>query len=186
MACLKNVKDEGTLETQLYVVFNHGRDTAYRDCRQHLDSIFESLRQIPYQAPATARSPMVIANDLMDNLTAICEAIHNYSFRIFAYRVNKRLSKLSAIRGHIEEDRGEFTPQQRSVLMKFLRHVEAIIEIVTNAQATEHLSTIEIQTLIKIYSYWTKHNLLPKDSLADDKLKVTLLDNADAWLAEGT
>jgi hypothetical protein len=189
MACLKNAKDEGTLETQLYVVFNHERDTAYSDCRQHLDSIFESLRQVPYQAPATAAtagSPKVIANDLIDNLTAICEAIHNYSFRIFAYRVNKRLSKLSAIQEHIDQDRTHFTPEQRSTLMTFLRHVGGIIKVVANAQATEHLSTIEIHTLIKTYSYWTKHNLLPKDSLANDKIKVTLLDTADAWLAEGT
>jgi hypothetical protein len=131
-----------------------------------------------------AGSPKVIADDLMDNLTAICAAIHNYSFRIFAYRVNKRLSKLSAIQEHIDQDRTHFAPEQRSTLMMFLEHVEGIIRTVATAQATEQLSSSVIQMLLKTYSYWKKHNLIPKDPLA--KNRFTLLDAADAWLAEGT
>jgi hypothetical protein len=95
----------------------------------------------------------------------------------------KREHKLSDIRGYIEQDQTHFTPQRRSTLVKFLKHVDAIIMIVAVAQTTKQLSTISIKMLLRIYSYWTKHDLLPKDSLADKK--VTLLDNADAWLAEG-
>ena len=54
---------------------------------------------------------------------------------------------------------------------------------VAKAQATntKQLSAMNIDMLFSIYLYWTQHNLLPKDPLADNK--VTLLDNLDAWLA---
>ena len=46
-ACLKD--DKGTLETQLYIVFNHEEDEAPRRCGQHLQSIFKMLQKVPYQ-----------------------------------------------------------------------------------------------------------------------------------------
>jgi hypothetical protein len=65
----------------------------------------------------------------------------------------------------------------------FLEHVDAIIMKVAQAQTTKQLSSTFIKMLLSIYSYWTNHNILPKDSPADKKL--TLLDRTDAWLAEG-
>ena len=91
--------------------------------------------------------------------------------------------KLSEIRGYIEQDRTHFSPQCRSTLVLFLQHVDMVITDVANAQDTKELPAISIRMFLSIYSYWTEHNLLPKDSLADNRL--TLLDNADAWLAKG-
>ncbi|KAF8495875.1 hypothetical protein F5888DRAFT_1907502 [Russula emetica] len=129
--------------------------------------------------------PKVISNELENDFTEICRAIHNYSFDIFAHRVSgvtKREHKLSDIRGYIELDQTHFTPQRRSTLVKFLKHVDAIIMIVAVAQTTKQLSTISMKMLLSMYSYWTEHDLLPKDSLTYNK--VTLLDDADAWLAD--
>ena len=67
--------------------------------------------------------------------------------------------------------------------MKFLDGVDMIIKHVAKAQTTKQLSTIFIKLLLRIYSYWTEHNLLPKDSLADNK--ISLLGDADEWLAGG-
>jgi hypothetical protein len=181
MACLKD--DKGTLETRLYVVFNHEDDEAARRCPQHLQVIFNMLRQVPYKPPAMYGSLKVIANELEDDFIEICRAIHNYSFDIFAHRVTKREHKLSDIRGYIELDRTHFTSQHRSTLVAFLEDVDRIIMNVANAQTTKQLSTISIKMLLSMYLYWTEHDLLPKDSLAHNK--VTLLDNADAWLSDG-
>ncbi len=184
MACLKD--DKGTLETRLYIVFNHEDDEAARSCPQHLQFIFEMLRQVPYKPPSMDGSPNVIAKDseLENELIKVCRAIHNYSFDIFAHRVTKREHKLSEISGYIEQDRTHFTAQHRSTLVEFLQHVDGIIKTVAKAQATTNqLSTINIQMLLNMYSYWKKHNLLPKDALAHNV--VTLLDDADEWLAEG-
>jgi hypothetical protein len=177
MACLKNVK--GTPETRLYIVFNHEDDESARRCPQHLQTIFEMLRQVPYNAG----SPKVITKELEGDLIEICKAIHNYSFDIFAHRVSKRKHNLSDIREFIEQDRTHFTTEQRSTLVDFLEHVHRIIMAVTKAQTTGQLSTNFIRMLLLMYLYWTEHDLLPEDSLADKKVK--LLDRADAWLAEG-
>jgi hypothetical protein len=67
--------------------------------------------------------------------------------------------------------------------MKFLRHVDAIINAVTKAKVKKQLPVVRIQMLLSIYAYWKKHNLLPKDPSADNYL--TLLDKADAWLTTG-
>jgi hypothetical protein len=181
MACLKN--DKGTPETRLYVVFNHEDDESARHCRQHLQTIFEMLRRVPNKPPAVDGSPKVIANELEDYFIEICKAIHNYSFEIFAHRVSKREHKLSDIREFIEQDRTHFTTEQRSILVNFLEHVHRIIMAVAKAQTTGQLSTTFIKMLLWKYSHWTEHDLLPKDSPADKK--VTLLDRADLWLAEG-
>ena len=76
-----------------------------------------------------------------------------------------------------------FKPEDRRTLLQFLWNVNLIIKIVTNAKATKQLSTDDITIFLKIYSDWMKFNLLPKDALADNE--VTLLDNADTWLAKG-
>jgi hypothetical protein len=181
MACLKD--DKGNLETRLYIVFNHEDDDAARRCPQHLQAIFNMLRQVPYKPPAIG-SPKVIASELEDDFIEICKVIHDYSFDIFAHRVTKRGDKLSDIREYVEQDQTHFKPEHRSTLLVFLKHVDLIIMKVAKAQTTKQLSTASIKMLLSIYLYWMDHDLLPKDSLADKK--VTLLDNADTWLAEGT
>jgi len=181
MACLKG--DSRTLETRLYIVFNHGNDEAARRCPQHLMSIFHMLRQVPHIQSADG-SRKVIPNELRDNFIKICLAIHNYSFDIFAHRVTKRQDKLSDIRECIQQDQTYFSPQQRSTLVNFLQHVDAIIRDAAGAQARKQLPTVSVQMLLSMYSYWTEHNLLPKDGVADNK--ATLLDMADGWLVKGT
>ena len=181
MACIKQDKDD--LETQLYIAFNHENDEAARSCPDHLQSVFGMLQQVPCQPPVTDGSPKVIAKELEGNLIEICRAIHNYSYNIFEYRINKRKHKLSQIRGYIEQESTNFSSEQRSTLVVFLRHVDMIINVVANTQATKQLPYIKIQMLLSIYSNWTKNNLLSNDRLADNN--VTLLDRADEWLAKG-
>jgi len=182
--------DRGTLDTRLYIVFNHENDEAARRCPQHLMSIFDMLRQIPYTRPANGR-PNMITRESEDDLIKICSVIHNYSFDIFAHRVNKHKDKLSDssinhqmsdIRRYIEQDQMRFTNSQRSLLVAFLRHVDAIIRDVSNAQATKRFPTIVIKMLLVLYSYWTEHDLIPNDG---DTNKVALLDTVDQWLADG-
>ena len=181
MACIKQDKDD--IGTHLYIAFNHENDEAARSCPDHLQSIFGMLHQVPYQPPVTDGSPKVIAKELEGKLIEICRAIHNYSYNIFEYRVNKRKHKFSQIRGYIEQESTNFSSEQRSMLVDFLQHVDMIIKVVADTQATKQLPYIEIQMLLSIYSYWTKNNLLPNYRLADNK--VTLLDHADEWLANG-
>ena len=50
MACL--MPDKGSIEMQLYIVFNHKGDGAARSCPQNLELIFGMLRRVPYQPPA--------------------------------------------------------------------------------------------------------------------------------------
>jgi len=80
MACLKD--NSGALETRLYIVFNHEDGEAARHCRQHLETIFNMLRQVPY-IPAVDGSPKVTDESLEIDFIEICRAIHNYSFDIF-------------------------------------------------------------------------------------------------------
>jgi hypothetical protein len=180
MASLKD--DKGTLQMQLYIIFNHEDDEAARSCSRHLQSIFAMLRKVPYKPPAMDGSPKVIGKELEDNLIEICRAIHNYSFDIFAHRVTKREDNLSDIWTYVEQDRTQFTPEQRSTLLDFLQHVDGITKTVAKAQRTKQLSIINTQMLLDIYQYWKKVKLLPEDSLANNR--VTLLDNADMWLAD--
>ena len=182
MACLKHRdRNESGLETRLYIVFNHQRDDAARSCPSHLDSVIEILRRVPYEPHEMGGSQKVITPKFRQNQVEICTVIHNHSFDIFAYRVNKREpSKLPEIRRLIEQDSEHFTSQDRSTLVEFLDHVELIIAAVANAQGTKRLPTAGIRMLVGMYSHWTNHNLLPKDGLADSKL--TLLDNAETWL----
>jgi hypothetical protein len=177
MASLKD--NAGTLETQLYIVFNHEHDESALRCSQHLQNIFSLLRRVPYRPPEMGGSPGVITNELEDDYIEICKAIHNYSFDIFRHRVTKRKHKLSEIRGYIEQDQTNFSDQERSMLVLFLYHVDKIIILTT---ATEQVSAAFIKMLISMYSYWTHHDLLPKDPTADNKF--TLLDHADTWLAK--
>jgi hypothetical protein len=181
LACIKQDKD--AIKTQVYVTFNHEDDEAARSCPKHLQSIFGMLHQVPYRPSVTDGSPKVIEGELEEKLVEICRAIHNYSYDIFEYRVYKRWPRLSEIRGYIEQERTHFTLEHHFTLMEFLRHVDTIIDIVADARDTKQFSDIDIQIFINIYWYWKKHNLLPKDEPADNK--VTLLDQADARLAEG-
>jgi hypothetical protein len=184
MASLRN--NSGTLETQLYIVFNRElEDGEVHDCRHHLETIFDKLRQVPYEppAPATDGSPKTIADSLQFRLLDLCKVIHDYSFDVFAYRVNKRKKRLSEIQGYIEHDQTEhFGSQDRSKLAMFFRNVNTIILAVAKAQATKKLTDTSMRLILGIYSYWTEHNLLPDLSVAGDKL--TLLDHVDMWLAE--
>ena len=181
MASLK--VNNGTLEIQLYIVFNHEDDEAAHHCSHHLETIFSMLRRVPYKPSAMDGSQKVMANSLETDLIEICRVIHNYSFYIFAHRVTKHKKKLFDIQGYVEQDQTYFTPEQRSTLVTFLGHVVAIITVVANAEATKQLPAIRIRMLLYVYSYWTHHNLLPKDLFADNKL--TLLDSVDTWLADG-
>jgi hypothetical protein len=181
VACVKD--DNGSVETRLFIIFNHEDDEASRRCKQHLEVIFNMLRRVPYKPSATGGSSKVIADELKNDFIEICKVIHEYSFNIFTHRVTKREHKLSEIRTYIEEDRTHFTPQQRTTLLAFLEDVDLIIKSVAQAQTTKKLSTTVIKMLRAMFSYWTKHDLLPKDLQADKKL--TLLDNADALLADG-
>ena len=184
MACVKY--HGGTLQTRLYIVFNHENDEAARRCPQHLISVFDMLHKVPYMPPAIG-SPKVFADASRDDFIEICKAIHNYSFDIFAHRVTKHEDKLSDIQGYIEQDRTELWPPQRYFFAEFFRHVDTIIKAVHEAQATKNIRTIDIQELLNIYSYWTnpEHEFIPKDRLADESDTRTLLDVADGWLARG-
>jgi hypothetical protein len=84
--------------------------------------------------------------------------------------------------GHLEQDRMHFTPWQCSTLIDFLWHVDRIIKTVANVQAAKQLSTISNRMLLLIYLHWMKHELLPKDALANNKF--TLLEAVDTWLAD--
>jgi len=176
MARLMN--DNGTLETRLYIVFNHEDDESARHCPEYLrlPSIFKMLRQVPYEPSTMDGSPKVIPEDLENDLIKICRTIHNYSFNIFARRVNKRKYRLLDIQGYIEQDREHFTSQQRFTLADFLGHYQ------DRRQRGGHETSFHHQHR-NIYSYWTEHNILPKDALA--KNKITLLDAADTLLAAG-
>ena len=181
MACIKPYND--TVEIQIYIAFNHENDEAAVSCTEHLQSIFEMLHQVRYRPSTTNDSSRVIGKELEDELVEICGAILNYSYDIFKYHVNKRKDKLSQIREYIVQGSAHFSSQRHSTLVEFLEHVVMIINIVADAQATKQLPDMDIQMLLNIYSYWTNHNLLPDDPLANNK--STLLDEADAWLAEG-
>ncbi|KAF8332391.1 uncharacterized protein EI90DRAFT_3154245 [Cantharellus anzutake] len=182
-ATMASVMDnKGTLETQVYIAFNHEDDDAASSCSDHLRSVFDMLSQVPYKPHGVDSSPKDISKEPEGSLTEVCRAIHNYSFDIFAYRVNKREHKLSTIRRYIEQDVDGFTPNQRSTLLLFLQHVGMIIEVVANAQATKQLSAADMRMLLAIYLFWTHNGLLPKDGLADNV--APLLDYADTWLAE--
>src|SRR5260370_27772946 len=163
MVCLKGNKSG--LETRLYIVFNHQRDDAARSCPSHLDSVIEILRRVPYEPPEMGGSQKVITPKFRQNQVEICTVIHNHSFDIFSYRVNKPdPSKLSWIRRLIAQDSRHFTSQDRSMLVEFLNHVELIIAAVANAQGTKRrFSPAGIRMLVGMYSHWTNHNLLPKD-----------------------
>jgi hypothetical protein len=68
----------------------------------------------------------------------------------------------------------------RGPLLLFLDTVDRII-MITKAQATNQLSVTFMKILVRFYLYWTHNGLLPKYS-ADNQ--ITLLDHADAWLAQ--
>lgn len=170
MACFKD--DKGTLETQLYIIFNHEDESASR-CPQHLEDIFHMLRQVHYIPPAID-GKKIFTNELKDDFIKICRAIHNYSFDIFAHHVSKRKGKKPGIWSPIELDQTHFSHQQRFTLLYFLKTVETIIKIVNNARTTKKLSTIFIKSLLTMDNILSEH---------DDTATVTLLDHADTWLA---
>jgi hypothetical protein len=71
-------------------------------------------------------------------------------------------------------------PSFRSGLTStFLSHVDMIIR---STKDEVSVSTTFIKMLSSMYSYWTHHDLLPKDSTVDNR--PTLLDRADIWLAD--
>ena len=178
MACLKH--SHGTLKTRLYIVFDHQNDDSHRLCLQHLKSIFQMLKQVPYKTPETDGSPQLVTGDFKTKFFEICRVIHNYSFSIFAYRVYKR--DVSNIRELIMKERLTFAPDQHSLLLSFLEAVELIIGIVSRAEKKEtKLSIDAIEIIHGFYSLWKEDGLLPDDPLADST--VTLLDIADAVLA---
>jgi len=185
MASLKD--NGGTLETRLYVVFNHEDDESSRRCLQHLQNIFNLLHRVPYKPPSTGSSPKVIGSEFENDYMEICRVIHNYSFDIFYYRVTKREGRLSDIRQYIERNPEDLMTGQhqallvfRKPLLLFLDAVGRIIKL-TKAKATKPLSVGFMKILVRFYLYWTHNGLLPKDS-ADNQ--ITLLDYADAWLAQ--
>jgi hypothetical protein len=120
MVSLKHYAVTDTLETKLYIVFNHENDDSAGYCDQHLQNIFTMLREVPDKTPETGGSPKDIADKLEDDCIGICTEIHNYSFDIFHHRVIKREGWLVNIRGYIEQDQTKFTDQERSTLLLFL------------------------------------------------------------------
>jgi hypothetical protein len=177
--------NRGTLETQLYIVFNRKLGDEI-GCRTHLETIFNKLQQVPYEppGPATDGSPKVIGRSLKPLLLDLCEVIHEYSFEVFAHRVNKRKDSLAEIRGYFEQDQtNHFKDEERPSLAAFFRHVDMIITNVAKAQDTGRSPGSSIRMLLLIYSYWTEHNLLPDLHVAGDRL--TLLDKLDEWLGKG-
>jgi hypothetical protein len=181
-ATMASLKDNaGTLKTQLYIVLNLQEDESAVYCSQHLQNVFNMLHLVPFRSLATDGSPKVIARELESNHIEILRAIHDYSFKVFHYRVTKRERKLSVIRGYIEQDRQNFTDQQRETLLTFLYHVDRIITMTMN-MTTEQFPTSYIKMLLRMYSYWTHNDLLPEDPPANNTL--TLLDRADIWLAK--
>jgi hypothetical protein len=153
---------------------------AAHHCPQHLQTIFNMLSQVPCEPHAADSSPKVVAESLGTYFIEICREIHNYSFDIFAHRVTKHEKELSKIRGLIKQNQMQFLPEQHSTMMHFLQHVDMIIKAITMAQDTKQLSNIGIDILLSIYLFWTKHNLLLKDSLPNTP---TFLDYVDVWLA---
>ena len=77
------IHDCGILKTRLYIVFNHQNDDAARLCRNHLETIFQMLRQVAY-TPTNRGSQKLIPNTLRKDFFEICRVIHNYSFSIIA------------------------------------------------------------------------------------------------------
>jgi hypothetical protein len=65
MASLNDCK--GILETRVYIAFDHEDDEEARHCCQHLEGIFNMLRQVPYNPPAIDGSPMFITDELKNN-----------------------------------------------------------------------------------------------------------------------
>ncbi len=175
------IRDGGVLKTQLYIVFNHENDDAAMNCGNHLETIFRMLHKVPY-TPTDRGSPKIMPDSLEDHFIEICAVIHKYSFKIFKSRVNKRKKNILNIRNLIQQDEGFFEPEQRSTLLKFLRHVANITRAVTDAEHMDPIPTSTMKMLKTVYSAWTYDNLLPKDDLAGNTL--TLLDRADNWLAE--
>lgn len=139
------------------------------------------LRQVTY-TPTDRGSPKLIPTTLKEDFLEICRVIHNHSFDVFAYRVNKRAHKLSEIQRYIEQDGGHFTSDQRSMLLKFLKHVKKIISDVADAEHMDQLPIQNMKYLHFAYSNWTRNNLLPQDDQPDNRF--TLLDTADNWLVE--
>jgi len=83
-------------------------------------------------------------------------------------------AQVFGIQRYVEQDQAHFTPQQHSALVAFLRHMDWIIKAVDNAEATKQLSTISIEILLCIYSYWTEDNLLPQDGPVTRLPKIRL------------
>jgi len=175
MACLKQHDD--VLQTQLYVVFNHQRDESHRLCRQHLETTFTMLRNIPYKPSEANNSPQLITNDLMPGLPEICKEIIKHSFGIFTHHVVKRRDEMPRLKMLICQGTG-FKPKQHSILLTFLQEVETIIKFVDEAEEAKQFSIIRTRLLLGFYSSWMKNRLLPKDD--DDT--TTLLDAADRFL----
>ena len=61
MACLRD--DNGSLETRLYIVFNHENDEAARRCPRPLQVIFNMLRQVPFKPPRKDGSVKIMENE---------------------------------------------------------------------------------------------------------------------------
>jgi hypothetical protein len=179
--------NRGTLETQLYTVFNRGLgDDGIHRCRNHLKTIFNKLQQVSRESPAPATNdlPEDIEPSLKEYLVDLCKVIHDYSFDVFAYRVNKRKASLSVIRGHIKQDpTARFGYEDHSKLIVFFQNLEAIIKAVDDARATKQFSRRSIDLIQESYLYWTYRNLLPNILDAGDK--PTLLDDVDKFLADG-
>jgi hypothetical protein len=173
------IRNGNVLKTQLYIVFNHETDDAATKCKGHLETIFQMLRKVD-PPPTNRGSPKIIPNTLMEDFIKICAVIHNYSFNVFKYRVNKRKKKLREIQNYIEHG-GYFEPHQRETLLTFLRYVANIITEVANAK-DDQFPTSTMEMLQAVYSKWTNDLLLPKDDVAGNTL--TLLDAADQWLAD--
>lgn len=174
--------DNGAIDIKLYIAFNKvGNESAYL-CEKHLETIFQMLCKVPYASPPIDGSPSVTQTKMKHDYIEICQAIHNYSFNMFEYRINKHKGMVSKFQKYIEQDQETFFPGQRQKLMDFLHHMSMIITVVAEAYDTRQLPLKAIQMLTAIYSYWKKHNILPEDDSINNSCSLLYL--VDMCLAD--
>jgi len=150
MAYLKD--DKGTLETRLYIVFNHEHDEAAYRCPQHLRAYLICFAKSPtshLQRTAPRRSSGTCYRTTSSKSAEPSTTTHSTFLHIALPSARTSFRTF----GYIEQDQTHFTPQHRSTLVAFLNHMDAIIKKVANAQTTKQLSTTSVKILLSIYSY---------------------------------
>ena len=177
-------EDNGSLKTKIYIIFNRQTADEAARCQRYLKSVFDLLRRVPYRPPADV-SPKVLdadsLNESMVDLVDICRVLHNYSFESFYRRATKHEESFKRIQDRTYSQWDEFTSEQRGKLRKFFNHIQAVLVMAHDAQATKEVSAAQIQMLQSMYSYWTKENIMPSEGE-----EVALVDTVDKLLGAGS